>query len=1044
MSDSDDRQRTAPPPQGAGTASVTPPATRVDGASSGVGYGAEESPQAPTPPEPMRSHGGAPSSPTAGTVAWSPVSGEATQITRLFPGGGSDSQVPAPTPAPSSIGRPALWEVLAGRFRIVRFIGRGGMGDVYEAEDLELGERVALKTVRSEVVHLGDSAERFRREIQLARRVTHPNVCRIFDLCRHRPEGGDASSELTFFSMELLQGETLEHHLRASGKMLPADALPIVRQVAEGLSAAHRVGVVHRDLKPANIILVRNGADLRAVITDFGLARLHEDAENLTVRGDILGTPSYMAPEQVSGGEVTAATDIYAFGCVLYEMVAGVPPFVGTNAFSVALKRLKEDPAPPHLLAPGLEPAWDAAILRCLEREPADRFAQARDVAAALGGGPPVAAPGRRRRFPRRALGLAAAGVLVLAAVVGGFLWLRRPGKAVLGTGAPLTEMFNSPEEIYGDGVKMLTKLDSSRAEELFRKAIDGRSDYWLAHSGLAVALADLGHEDRAAEESKKALDHLASLSPEERLVVAARAQQVAGQWKQAVPNFEALHRLAPNNVDYSLGLIRALASGGRAAEALTTVQAVRQSLAATSGTTAAARIDLAEAEVAKSLADFPREAEAARRSRLQSERDGDGLLAARAMCLEAGAAAHQGNRQEALVAFKKAEAIYAGAADQRNLAQVLWGTAGVLYYQGDLQQASEKAKEAVDIFKDIGDLRGQSRALDTLASIEGSQGNVAGARTRYQAAVENYHRLGDKPLEAQATNNLALSLKQEGKLDEAATRFAQALTLYQELGDRSGQASALYFLASVSFNQLDLPKADAYLAQSSKEANAINDETRIVDGLGLAADVAAARGDFAAVRDKRQEALTRGRTRSDKNIIAESQIALAQLELDKQHTSSAQAYAQEALNHYQSEHMADEQAEAESLMACILLAQHASGEAAAAVARAEKLAATSHEPEVGIVATLAKSRIIGAGNPEAARHLLEAALAKARAAGLGPLTLDVRLALGKLDMAHGDTRRGAELLAALEKEARGRGFIAVADQAQNASRSAASSAPGR
>src|ERR1700726_4391260 len=208
--------------------------------------------------------------------------------------------------------------------------------------------------------------------------------------------------------MELLAGETLEERLRREGKLRLEEALPIVRQVAEGLTAAHDAGVIHRDLKPANVMLVPSSSGLRAVVTDFGLARAHAEGEGrggkLTVLGEILGTPSYMAPEQVSGGEVTAATDIYAFGTVVYEMVTGSPPFVGENPFSVAFKRLKEAPPPPSLRVPGLDPAWEGATVPRLGGSPAARFTQAREVAPPMAGEERGNAPWRRRRRRRRAL----------------------------------------------------------------------------------------------------------------------------------------------------------------------------------------------------------------------------------------------------------------------------------------------------------------------------------------------------------------------------------------------------------------------------------------------------------------------------------------------------------------------------------------------------------------------------------------------------------------------------------------------------------------
>lgn len=282
--------------------------------------------------------------------------------------------------------------VVAGRYRVVRFLARGGMGEVYEAEDLELKERVALKTVRPEIARDEVMLERFRREIQLSRKVTHPNVCRIFDVAFHRPERSTAAT--IFLTMEMLPGETLAQRLRGRGPFSPDQALPVLRQMAAALDAAHQAGVVHRDLKPGNVLLVDPGTGswntgaVRAVITDFGLARAAAAAEDdqgltLTAAG-VVGTPAYIAPEQIEGREATAAVDLYAFGIVMYEMLTGKVPFLGDTALSTAVKRLQEPAPSPRLHAPDLDPRWEAVILRLLERDPAARFATASEALAAL------------------------------------------------------------------------------------------------------------------------------------------------------------------------------------------------------------------------------------------------------------------------------------------------------------------------------------------------------------------------------------------------------------------------------------------------------------------------------------------------------------------------------------------------------------------------------------------------------------------------------------------------------------------------------------
>ena len=301
--------------------------------------------------------------------------------------------------------------VIAERYRLIDLVGTGGMGEVYAAEDLLLKERVALKTVRGDVAKDETAAARFKREIQLARRVTHANVCRIFDV--------GMAGDVPFVTMELLSGETLAARLKR-GRMAAAEALAVAQQLVAALSAAHEVEVVHRDFKSANIMLVDRGGSrgVRAVVTDFGLARaLQSGAEDqsLTRDGGIMGSPAYMAPEQVEGKRnVGAAADIYSLGVVLYEMVTGELPFVGVTPLETMTMRLRTPPRPPRSLVPDLPARWQDTILRCLALEPTQRFARVADVADALAVGP------SRRKNRRVLAGVAAAALLV----AGGAGWL--------------------------------------------------------------------------------------------------------------------------------------------------------------------------------------------------------------------------------------------------------------------------------------------------------------------------------------------------------------------------------------------------------------------------------------------------------------------------------------------------------------------------------------------------------------------------------------------------------------------------------------------
>jgi serine/threonine-protein kinase len=268
------------------------------------------------------------------------------------------------------------------------------MGEVYEAHDNTLNERVALKAISCEAAWDERATFRFKREIQLARKVTHPNVCRIFEFGSHQEAGSVEGSSPTpttmFLTMEFLAGETLTERLDHAGHMSMSEALPIIEQIAAGLEAAHQAGVIHRDFKTGNVILVPVEGGIRAVVTDFGLARASAvvpgDPGSFSMPGEIVGTPEYMAPEQLKGEPPTPATDIYALGIVMYAMVTGKLPFVGDSRRATALRRLEEPPTSPRQLATDLDLRWERVILRCLERNPADRFGSATEMVRDLHG----------------------------------------------------------------------------------------------------------------------------------------------------------------------------------------------------------------------------------------------------------------------------------------------------------------------------------------------------------------------------------------------------------------------------------------------------------------------------------------------------------------------------------------------------------------------------------------------------------------------------------------------------------------------------------
>jgi predicted Ser/Thr protein kinase len=280
-----------------------------------------------------------------------------------------------------SEGRFLPGRLLAGRYRIIALLGKGGMGEVYRADDLTLGQPVALKFLPDEATRDAGLLDRFKNEVRIARRVSHPNVCRVYDV-------GEVEGH-TFFTMEYVDGEDLASLLRRIGRLPEDKALDIARQLCAGLAAAHAKGVLHRDLKPANIMLDGRG---QVVITDFGLAGVADQIQGAEVRS---GTPAYMAPEQLAGKEVSTRSDTYSLGLVLYEV------FTGRRPFSEGSTKTKKEGTSggtdrtlsrPSTIVKDLNPVVERVILRCLEIEPSARPATVLSVAAALPGGDPLAA----------------------------------------------------------------------------------------------------------------------------------------------------------------------------------------------------------------------------------------------------------------------------------------------------------------------------------------------------------------------------------------------------------------------------------------------------------------------------------------------------------------------------------------------------------------------------------------------------------------------------------------------------------------------------
>src|SRR5690348_17437767 len=281
---------------------------------------------------------------------------------------------------------------LGGRYQVGELLGYGGMAEVHRGRDLRLGRDVAIKMLRTDLARDDTFQLRFRREAQNAASLNHPAIVAVYDTGEER---GSAGETLPYIVMEFVNGRTLKEVLAAEGRLMPRRALEIVAEICAALEFSHRHGIIHRDVKPGNVMLTQTG---QVKVMDFGIARaLASGASTMTQTSAVIGTAQYLSPEQARGDAVDARRDVYAAGCVVYELLTGQPPFIGDNPVSVAYQHVREDPRPPSALNPDVPPAVDAVVLKALSKNRMNRYQSAGEMRAdllrAASGRPVVATP---------------------------------------------------------------------------------------------------------------------------------------------------------------------------------------------------------------------------------------------------------------------------------------------------------------------------------------------------------------------------------------------------------------------------------------------------------------------------------------------------------------------------------------------------------------------------------------------------------------------------------------------------------------------------
>jgi serine/threonine protein kinase/ABC-type Fe3+ transport system substrate-binding protein len=398
----------------------------------------------------------------------------------------------APPQAPDELGR-------LGSYRVLRVLGAGGMGVVYEAEDTALQRRVALKAMLPSLTVTASARQRFLREARTAAAVEHEHIVAIFQVGEER--------NIPFLAMPLLKGESLEDRLTREDRLPLAEVLRIGRETAEALAAAHERGMIHRDVKPANVFL--EGERAKVKLLDFGLARAIQDEGQLTGQGGIVGTPAYMAPEQAMGASTDARSDLFSLGCVIYRMCSGELAFKGPSAVSILLAVANKHPASPREVSAAVPAPLSDLIMQMLAKRPVNRPASARAVIAALDGiggvaapepphaAPPPALPKPPSRHPRRKVpaGFLAAAIVVTASAILGAWILNRPAAAPVEIGIAYgtekeawfkdaLKAFADTEE--GKNIKVnLLPMGSVEGGEAVWKTEDQRIHVWSPASSL-------------------------------------------------------------------------------------------------------------------------------------------------------------------------------------------------------------------------------------------------------------------------------------------------------------------------------------------------------------------------------------------------------------------------------------------------------------------------------------------------------------------------------------------------------------------------------